>query len=117
MGPRVAESLFEYFREEENKKLIEELLDNGVKMSSPQVNKSASNKLSGKSFVLTGGLQTMSRDEAKDKIRELGGDISSSVSKNTSYVVAGDKPGSKYDKAKELGVKILNEEDLKKIIN
>ena len=66
-------------------------------------------KLEGFIFVLTGTLKTMSRDEAKEKIRALGGEISESVSKKTSYVVVGEEPGSKYGKAKQLGIKIINE--------
>ena len=68
-------------------------------------------KLKSKTFVLTGGLETMTRDEAKERIRELGGDISESVAKTTDYVIVGSEPGSKYDKAKKLGVKIINEKE------
>ena len=73
-------------------------------------------QLSGRTFVLTGTLQTMSRDEAESRIRAAGGRASSSVSKETSYVVAGEKAGSKYDKAVKLGVPILTEEEFNKLI-
>ena len=73
-------------------------------------------KFEGLTFVLTGELKNFTRDEAKDMIRKQGGDITSSVSRKTSYVVAGINPGSKYDKAKELGVKILAEEEFIKLI-
>lgn len=114
IGPKVAESIIEWFNDKHNQKLIEELLANGVKIINPE--KKAPGKLKGLVFVLTGELEDFSRDEAKAKIRELGGDVSSSVSKKTDYVVAGDKPGSKYDKAKELGVKIIDEQEFKKLI-
>ena len=73
--------------------------------------------MEGKTFVLTGTLAGLTRDEAKVKIRELGGNVSSSVSKNTDYIVAGSEPGSKYDKAKKLGVKIIEEKDFIKMIS
>ena len=73
-------------------------------------------KLKGKTFVLTGSLELMSRDKAKEKIRELGGDVSESVSKKTDYVITGNEPGSKYERAKELGVKILAENDFLKLL-
>ena len=70
----------------------------------------------GKTFVLTGTLSRMFRDEAKEKIRALGGDVSSSVSKETDFVVAGENPGGKFDKAKELGVKILSGDEFLKML-
>jgi len=73
--------------------------------------------LGGKSFVLTGTLETMSREEAKDRIRSLGGEMRESVSKNTDFVVAGEKAGEKLDKAIELGVKVLNEEEFIKLVD
>ncbi len=73
-------------------------------------------KFTGMTFVLTGTLETMSRDDAKEKINALGGKVSGSVSKNTSYVVAGSDPGSKYDNAQKLGVKILDEKEFLKIL-
>ena len=115
IGPAVAESIYVWFRDEENIKLVDGLLFNGVEIktfSAPQ----GEQKLSGKTFVLTGSLESMSRDEAKEKIRALGGEMSESVSKKTSYVVVGADPGSKYEKAKELGVKILDEKEFLKLI-
>jgi len=108
VGPRVAKSIFEYFRNGENQKLIEDLMENGVKVESRK-SKVESRNLVGKTFVLTGTLQTVTRDEAKEKIRMAGGSVSGSVSKKTDFVVAGDNPGSKYGVAKSLGVEILSE--------
>ena len=113
VGPKVAESVYNYFHDKENVKLIDDLLEAGVRISEE---KKVSKKLKELSFVLTGTLQTLSRDEAKEKIRALGGNISSSVSKSTSYVIAGEKPGSKFEKAKELGVKIVDEEEFLEMI-
>ena len=81
-----------------------------------QKSKVKSQKLAGKIFVLTGGLESMSRDDAKERIRELGGDISSSVSKNVDYIILGSEPGEKYEKAKKLGVKIIDEKEFLKLI-
>ena len=116
VGPRVAESLFEWFNDEGNKKLVEELIKNGINIRTTNNTKVRITKFSGQTFVLTGTLETMSRDEAKDKIRELGGEVSSSVSKNTSYVVVGAEPGSKYKKARDLGVEILDEKGFLNLI-
>ncbi len=111
VGPKVAQSIHSWFRETRNIKLLEKL--DAVGISIEAVKRHPGNgKLKGKSFVLTGGLESMPRDEAKEKIRGLGGDVSESVSKKTSYVVAGSDPGSKYEKAKELGVKTISEKEL-----
>ncbi len=115
VGPIVAESIVSWFKDVENQKLLNRLLKH-VKVESSSNEPTTSNpNLSGKTFVLTGTLSTMSRDEAKEKIRALGSNVSSSVSKETDYVVAGENPGSKYDKAIELGVKILTEEEFLKL--
>ena len=95
-------------------KLLEKLQDADVKVTIPT--QIANEKLKGKTFVLTGEMEKFTRDEAKENIRSLGGDVSSSVSKKTDYVVVGDDPGSKYDKAKKLGVKIINEEEFEKLL-
>lgn len=110
IGPQVAASIYNYISEEKNKKLISNLLKNGVQLEKVHA-PTGNGKLSGKTFVLTGTLDSMSRDEAKEKIRTLGGDISESVSKKTSYVVVGAEPGSKAKKAETLGVTILHEEE------
>lgn len=115
IGPRVADSIKEWLADSSNQELIKELLANGVRIINPE--KKLPGKLNGLTFVLTGELENWSRDEAKAKIRELGGDVSSSVSKKTDYVVSGDNPGSKYAKAKELGVKIISEVEFKKILS
>lgn len=109
VGEVVANSIIQYFRDAKNKKLLEDLKNNGVKIEDVKINHHQ--PLAGKTFVLTGSMESMTRDEAKDKIRALGGDISSSVSKETDFVVGGAEPGSKYDKAKKLGVKIIDEKE------
>ncbi|MCX6721984.1 MAG: NAD-dependent DNA ligase LigA [Candidatus Staskawiczbacteria bacterium] len=105
VGPVVAKSVYEWFGDKENIKFVERL-EKKVKIQNLKIK---NQKLGGMSFVLTGTLETMSRDEAKAKIRELGGDISESVSSKTSYVVVGLEPGSKAEKAKKISVKILDE--------
>ncbi|MDP2647885.1 MAG: NAD-dependent DNA ligase LigA [Candidatus Yanofskybacteria bacterium] len=108
IGPIVAQSIFDWFRRPYNQKLVDKFISLGVKILRERPVK-GSTKLSGKTFVLTGTLESMSREQAKDRIRELGGDVSSSVSKETDYVVAGAEPGSKYDRAQKLGVKVIDE--------
>ncbi len=112
IGPIVAESVVAFFKGRKNIKIVDDLLkyikiDN---ITSPKSGLGLQSGVLGKTFVLTGTLQTMSRDEAKEKIRALGGNVSSSVSKETDYVVAGESAGSKLDKAQELGVKLLSED-------
>jgi len=109
IGPKVAQSLYEWFHEKRNIELFTRLEKAGVEVSVAP--RAAAGKLEGKSFVITGSLDSMSREEAKEKIRALGGDPSESVSKKTSYVVVGAEPGSKYEKAKKLGVAVLNEKE------
>lgn len=109
IGPVVAKSIYDWFQDGQNIELLKKLEKNGVTVKITKT-KLTNRVLEGKSFVLTGTLGGLTRDEAKAKIRELGGDISSSVSKNTDYVVAGAEPGSKYDKAVKLGVRIITEE-------
>ncbi|MDP3995158.1 MAG: NAD-dependent DNA ligase LigA, partial [bacterium] len=106
VGPRVAQSIAEYFGDGGRRKLIERLIKNGVAVKTVTL---VSKKLQGKTFVLTGTLDAMARDEAKQKIRLLGGDVSSSVSKETDYVVAGESAGSKLHRAEKLGIKTIGE--------
>ena len=113
IGPVVSKSIVSFFKDKSNINLITKLFKNGVSI---YYKKAKSLKLRDQSFVLTGTLSTMSREEAKKKIIDNGGTVSSSVSSNTSYVVAGNKPGSKYADAKKLGVKILTENEFLKII-
>lgn len=114
IGDIIAKSIYEFFRNEENLKLIDELIELGINPKAEERTKT--NKLEGKTFVLTGTLSTMTRDEAGDLIKSHGGKTSSSVSKKTSYVVAGENPGSKLDKAQNLGVIILTENDFLEMI-
>ncbi|MFH1712096.1 MAG: NAD-dependent DNA ligase LigA, partial [Patescibacteria group bacterium] len=108
IGEVVAKSIVDYFLLESTKKLLEDYEDVGIIIKSP---KKKGTKLAGKTFVLTGSLETMSRDDAKSKIRAQGGEVSGSVSKKTDFVIAGEKSGSKYQKAQKLGVKILSEKE------
>lgn len=111
VGDIVGKSVYDWFSDKENNKLVDRLLKH-VKIESIKSSGEKVGKLFGKSFVITGTLSSMSRDEAKEKIRALGGDISESVSSKTSYLIVGENPGSKYDKAKRLNVKILTEKEL-----
>ena len=115
IGPVVARSIYDYFYFGYAKRFLQKLDQAGIIIELPKA-EIIGRTLDGKSFVLTGELENMTRDEAKDRIRERGGEISGSVSKNTDFVVAGRAPGSKYDKAKKLGVKIIGEEELLRII-
>jgi DNA ligase (NAD+) len=119
IGEKSAESLVQWFSDKENIRLLEKMEESGVKIIGTGLDLSIQGKgrLAGKTFVLTGELKNFTRGVAKDMIRKVGGDISSSVSAKTDYVVAGENPGSKYDKAKKLGVKIIGEEELKKLLN
>ncbi len=111
IGPKVAQSIYNWFCEKKNINFLEKLEKVGIKIETQKLKNPRTQKLKNKTFVLTGSLETMSRDEAKEKIRELGGYVSESVSKKTDYVVAGSEPGSKHEKAVKLGVKILTEKD------
>lgn len=114
IGPIMAESIAQWFKDKQNLKLLEKFKKAGVKIIRPAEHRYQ--PLAEKIFVLTGELKSMTRDEAKEKIRSLGGDVSNSVSKKTDYVVVGQEPGSKYDEAKRLGIKILDESEFLKLI-
>jgi len=113
IGPEVSESIYDFFQEKRNQKLIDDLIRAGVKILTPE---RVGKKLTGRTFVLTGTLETITREEAKEKIRLLGGEISETVSKKTNYIIVGKKPGSKYERAKELGVKTINEKEFLHLI-
>ncbi|MFA5035541.1 MAG: helix-hairpin-helix domain-containing protein, partial [Candidatus Margulisiibacteriota bacterium] len=113
IGPKVAEGIVVFFKEKENRHLIEKLVKAGVKVKGG--GKRQTGPLKGKKFVFTGGMEHYTRPEAEELVRQLGGSASSAVSKETDYVVAGTDPGSKYDKAKKLGVSILTEEEFVKL--
>jgi DNA ligase (NAD+) len=117
IGPEISSSLVSYFQEESNRRVIDRLRQLGLSITeTPVLPGESSLPLSGKSFVFTGGLATLSRDEAKGLAEQLGAAVSSSVSKKTSYVVAGSDPGSKLDNARQLGVAVLNEEEFLALI-
>ena len=114
IGPVVSKSIFEWFHEKDNLKFLDKL-EKKVKITGYKL-PVTSYKLIGKTFVLTGSMESMSRDKARAKIRELGGDISESVSSKTDYVIVGSDPGSKADRARKLGVKIISEQEFLKIL-
>ena len=114
VGPRIAESIVEFFSNAANRKLVERLGEAGLTFKGKK--KERGTKLAGKTFVLTGTLPTLTRDEAKKMIEDAGGKVTGSVSKKTDYVVAGTDAGSKLDKAKELGVAVIGEEEMEKLV-
>jgi len=119
IGPNIANQIVEWFNQERNKQILSKLKEVGVW---PQVIKSDKTiekemPLDGKIFVVTGALEHFSRTEIKEVIESLGGKTSSSVSKNKDFVLVGENPGSKFDKARELSIKILNEEEFIKMTN
>ena len=109
IGSVVAEGISTFFSDQRNSETIEALIECGVALSSPSLDKSNTQYLQGKIFVLTGTLSQMSRSEAKKSLEYQGARVASSVSKNTNFVIIGEKPGSKVEKAKDLGVEILDE--------
>jgi len=114
VGPRIAESIVEFFQEPKNRALVKQLQDLGLRLTGTR--KQRDTKLTGKTFVLTGTLPHLTRDEAKKMIEDAGGRVSGSVSKKTDFVVAGDDAGSKLDKAKELGVKVIGEREMQELL-
>src|SRR5262249_9188054 len=115
VGPKVAASIVEFFSEKPNQELIKKLRKAGVKMTEER-KKLAEDRLHGRTFVFTGTLERRSREEAGELATQYGGKIVGSVSKNTDYVVVGADPGSKFDKAKALGVTILDEAEFEELI-
>jgi DNA ligase (NAD+) len=109
IGPTMAESVYEYFRNKKNRAVIDGLLTAGVKPERPRVKRGG--ELSGKTIVVTGTLKNFTRQQIEQAIRDAGGKPSSSVSKNTDFVLAGEEPGSKLDKARQLGVKVISEKE------
>ena len=115
IGPEVAQSVVRFFRDERNRKTIKRILEAGV--SFEEAASEEERPLEGKVFVFTGALESMTREEAKNLVERLGGKAASSVSRKVDYVVVGKDPGSKYDKARELGLTIIDEEDFKKLVD
>jgi DNA ligase (NAD+) len=117
VGPVIAAHIYSFFRQPHNIEVIDALRRSGVQWPEHEPKKTVEGHLVGKTFVITGTLPTMSRDEAKDKIIAKGGKVSDSVSKKTSFVVVGAEAGSKLKKAQDLGLTILDEAALQAILN
>lgn len=117
IGEKIASSVYDFLKNSSNLLIINQLKEKGLKFSIDETPTSTSDKLSGKTFVFTGELSTITRTEAAKLVEKLGGRETKSVSKNSSYVVVGENPGSKYQKAKELNITILNEDEFFKLIN
>jgi DNA ligase (NAD+) len=111
VGEAIAESVIRYAGEKQNQRLVEKLSKAGLQMAVAPEASAAGLPLAGKTFVLTGALTALTRSAAEEAIRRLGGKAGSAVSRQTDYVVVGQDPGSKYQKAQQLGVAILSEEE------
>lgn len=116
IGPTVAESIAFFFKQPENIKLVNKLKEMGLNFSHKEPRRARGLPLSGQTFVLTGTLSSLTREEAKEIIEEMGGTISSAVSSKTTYLVVGESPGSKLDKAQKLGIPTLNEKEFLKVV-
>jgi DNA ligase (NAD+) len=116
IGPVVADSIRRFFKQKHNREVIKKLLKAGIEWPDIEVKPAEELPLQGKTFVLTGTLSSMSRDEAKAALMALGAKVTGSVSKKTDYVVVGEDPGSKADKAEQLGIEMLDEAALQKLI-
>jgi DNA ligase (NAD+) len=116
IGTKMAESIRTFFDQEQNLKFVEKLKEAGVKMSEDRDRTASSRKLEGLTFVLTGTLEKYTRNEAAEIIEKLGGRVSSGVSRKTDYVLAGENPGSKLDKANKLGIRIIGEKEFDNLI-
>lgn len=116
VGPVVAESIHTFFEQPHNREVVEQLRAAGIRWPSGEPAPAALLPLAGKTFVLTGTLPTLSRDEAKEMLEAAGAKVAGSVSKKTSYVVAGEEAGTKLDKARELGVPVIDEAGLRALI-
>jgi len=114
VGPVVAESIVEFFEKNENRKLVDDMIASGVQIFRDNIDKQGT--LAGKIFVLTGTLETLTRSEVKRAVEEAGGKVTGSVSRKTDYLVIGVSPGSKLKRAEELGVDIIDEETLMKLM-
>ncbi len=116
VGPEVADSVYSYFHNKESLRIIDEIINAGVVVQDEIVNVSGIDRIKNKTFVFTGTLKSLSRNEAEELVEKSGGRASGSVSKKTDFVVIGDEPGSKYKKAKELGIEILSEDEFLSMI-
>ena len=118
VGPVVAQSVLNFFASAAGKKILQRLKQLGIQPKSEKVSarKVTELPLAGKTFVLTGALSSMTREEATEEIEALGGKVSSSVSKKTNYVLAGEDAGSKLAKAKQIGIRILDEAEFRKML-
>ncbi|MCR4345689.1 MAG: NAD-dependent DNA ligase LigA [Sulfuricaulis sp.] len=117
VGLTMAEDIYSFFHEEHNREVISKLLKTEIQLQTPRITAKKNLLLTGKTFVLTGTLSGMTRDQAKKELRAFGAKVSDTVSKKTDYVIVGEEPGSKADKAREFGVKMISEKEFTKLIS
>ncbi|MFP3974754.1 MAG: BRCT domain-containing protein, partial [Dehalococcoidia bacterium] len=115
IGPKAAKSVVTFFSQERNCQIVEKLRKAGLRLES-EVEKPREQPLAGQEIVITGRLETFTREQAEEKVKDLGGKAGSSVTKKTTYLVAGADPGSKLDKAQSLGTRVLSEEEFLRLV-